>query len=137
MLRLCDLELHCILARRQLAHDETVDPVADGAIFGAGHALDTEFLRGSDADLDDFLFRIACLGHRSLAYRLKESWQANIPGALVSRSHTMSPPVIHARARPAWARCRRSRRWCLPAAERMGACIEELVGVEAREVERR
>lgn len=51
VLRLCDLELHRVFARGQLAHDQPVDPVANGTILRAGHALDAEFFRPRVAPL--------------------------------------------------------------------------------------
>lgn len=99
VLRLCDLELHRVFARGQLAYDQPVDPVANGTILRAGHALDTEFFRRGHADLNDFLFRISCLGHRLFACGQRGSWQANIRSRFVSCSHTTSYIVIHARSR--------------------------------------
>ena len=136
MLRLCDLELHGLLARGQLAHDHAVDPIANGTILGARDALDAELLGCSHADLNDFLFRVSCLGHRLFACRLRGLWQANIRGRFVSCSHTTSYVVIHTRSDPARTRLSRMRLRRRRAAQRACARVEELLRAETREIER-
>lgn len=68
-------------AHGQLAHDQSVDPVANGAILGCRHAFDAQLLRGSHADLHHLLLGVSCPGHRSLACRLEEVVASEHTGA--------------------------------------------------------